>query len=183
MIRWNQSHSPRALSLRHLIHVFVGVGLWVWAIGVAPQARSANLELGIGVSSVHEGRNVPAIRATYVDEWSYSVHTSGVRTSVYAQNAWALSAHRRLLQGELGWFNFDLGVGAGAALIDRRYRTSTTSAIETQTEGVLGPSASLRWSAGPVVLGFDALFGLQPSLQHLALNYQDVTHVTLGVRW
>jgi len=176
LIRWNQTRPTRLSGL-------IGLSLVACALGSALKAQSASLELGVGVSSVHEGRNVPALRATYVDDWSYSLHSSGARTSVYAQNAWALSAHRRLLQGEIGWFKFDLGVGAGAALIDRRYRRSTTSAIETQTEGVVGPSASLRWSVGPVVLGFDALFGLQPSLQHLALNYQDVTHVTLGVRW
>jgi hypothetical protein len=139
--------------------------------------------VGVGVSSVHEGRVIPALRASYGEEWSTSLHSSGLRTSVYAQNAWAASVHRRLVQGDLGWFKFNFSAGAAAALIDRRYRTSTTSAIQTQTEGVLGPSASLRWSTGPIFLCFEAIFGLQPSLQHIALNYQDVTHVTLGVRW
>lgn len=173
---------PIQRELRVARELVMGAAFAALALLAGPSAL-ASVEVGVGLSSVHEGRAIPALRATYGENWVYSLHSSGTRTSVYAQNAWSASVSRLAQQGDLGWLKFDLNIGGAFALIDRRYRTSTTSEISSQSEFVVGPSATLRWRLGPVVLGFEAIFGLRPSLQHLALNFQDVTHVTLGVRW
>ncbi len=75
-----------------------------------------------------------------------------------------------------------IGAGVGGTYIVRSYRPSPTDPTETVNEHVLGPHFLLKFEFGPTFLAFDTVLGLTHQIQqHIFLNFQDVSHVTLGL--
>jgi hypothetical protein len=139
-------------------------------------------ELGVGLSSVTSGRSVPALKASaFIGDWKLTGASTGVRTSVYAQNAWSLALLYEGIAAHDGSLDFRAHFGAGAALQTTAYRTSPTAGSSMTHDVALGPAWSLTASAGPFFLSFDGILGLRNVLQHVALNFQDVALVSIGV--
>ena len=142
----------------------------------------ASIDLGVGASSFTTGRPAPAL-AIGLDNgsWGALYRSSGVQTTIYAQNAWTVAGFKIVYSENLGITHPSIGVGLGATYINRSYRRSLTSDIESYGESVLGPHFYLKIQLGPAYLGFDTLLGLTSNIvQHLVLNFQDVSHITVG---
>lgn len=75
-----------------------------------------------------------------------------------------------------------LGFRFGGSYILRTYWESLTAEIETSKKYAIGPALIAKFQLGPLYLGFDTVLGLNKQFfQHLVLNFQDVSHVTIGV--
>ena len=143
----------------------------------------ADYDFGLGTSSVTSGRPVPAVALGYSnDSWGLVYRSTGVQTPIYAQNAW-MGAWDLIWPKEQMWFmDATIGVGAGAAYVLGAYRESLTATTEYKSDVIVGPHLYLKLKVGAVYLGFDTILGLTSNVvQHLVLNFQDVSHVTVGV--
>lgn len=143
----------------------------------------ATVDVGVGTSSFTAGRAVPALALGFeASSWSALYRSVGVRTPIYAQNAWLVAGHMVKHTENLGAMEATLSAGVGAAHFVRAYRNSPASPTETQSESAFGPHLAMKVKYGPVYLGFDTLLGLTSQIpQHLVLNFQDLSHVTLGI--
>ena len=143
----------------------------------------AGIDIGIGSSSFTGGRPVPTL-AIGVDagHWGLLYRGVGVQTSIYAQNAWTLAAYETVYSEKFGNLSSSIGAGAGGSYILRTFRSAPTDDLESTHEYVIGPHLCLKFEFGPVHLGFDTLLGLTRQIvQHLALNFQDMSNVTIGM--
>lgn len=143
----------------------------------------ASYDFGVGASSFTAGRPVPALALGYDgDSWGAIYRSVGVRTTIYAQNAWTLAGHRYKYKESLGPINASIGAGLGLAYMTRAYRDSPTATVETTNESAIGPHLALKLNYGYFYFGWDTLLGLTPQImQHIALNFQDLSHVTIGI--
>ncbi len=83
----------------------------------------------------------------------------------------------------LGFVRASMGIGAGASYIVRSFRGSPSADLVYDYDPVVGPLFYFRLKMGPVYLAWDTVLGLNASswYQHAALNFQDVSHVSLGL--
>jgi hypothetical protein len=140
------------------------------------------VDIGIGTSSVTGGRPVPALGVGLeIENWGMLLRSEGVQTTIYSQNAWTLAGYKTIFSENIGILGSSIGAGFGATYILRSYRESLTSEMETTKEYVLGPHLSVKFQLSFFYLGFDTLLGVTKQItQHLVLNFQDVSHVTIG---
>lgn len=143
----------------------------------------ADYDFGLGASSVTSGRPVPAVALGYDnDSWGLVYRSTGVQTPIYAQNAWMGAWDLKWANEQMWFMDATIGVGAGAAYVLSGYRESLTASTEFKSDVIVGPHLYLKVKVGPVYLGFDTILGLTSKVvQHLVLNFQDVSHVTIGV--
>lgn len=143
----------------------------------------AGFDFGIGTSSITSGRPSPALAlGAESGEWGIFYRSVGVQTTVYAQNAWTLGGYKKVLNEPIGPFGASAGAGLGATHLLRTYRDSPTSSIETESDTVVGPQFHVKFQYGIFYLGFDTLLGLTSRVeQHITLNFQDVSHFTIGI--
>jgi hypothetical protein len=156
---------------------------WIYLLLFFSTQGHSAVDLGIGSSSFTGGRPVPAL-AVGVDlgNWGALYRSVGVQTSIYSQNAWTFGAYKSIYTDKSGSLGSSVGAGLGGTYILRTFRKSPNDSIETTKEYVLGPHLSLKFDLGPVFLSFDTLLGLSRQIvQHLVLNFQDVSHVTIGI--
>jgi len=139
--------------------------------------------MGVGSSSFTAGRPALALALGYdADTWGAMYRSVGVRTTIYAQNAWTLAAHPYKYKENIGPIEASVSGGLGAAYMLRSFRDSPSAANETTKETAIGPHLALKFRYGVFYFGFDTLLGLTPQvLQHLVLNFQDLSHVTIGI--
>lgn len=144
---------------------------------------SAAFDLGIGSSSITSGRPAPALAINWSSStWGALYRSVGVQTAVYAQNAWTIAAYKPIATEKLGPITNEIGAGLGGAYILRTYRFTGNADITTERDYAIGPHLTLKLSYGAFYLGFDTLLGLTSKVvQHLVLNFQDVSHTTLGI--
>lgn len=140
------------------------------------------IDVGVGTSSFTGGRPAPALAVGLeYDSWGMLVRSVGVQTTIYSQNAWTVAAYKNIFSEKTGILGVSAGAGFGGTYILRTYRTSLISEIENNKEYVLGPHLSAKFQLGFFYLGFDTLLGITKSIQqHILLNFQDVSHVTIG---
>lgn len=140
------------------------------------------VDVGIGTSSVTGGRPIPALGVGLeIADWGVLLRSEGVQTTIYSQNAWTVAAYKTVFSENMGILGSSIGAGFGGTYILRTYRESLASEIETTKEYVLGPHLSAKFQLSFFYLGFDTLLGLTKQIQqHLVLNFQDVSHVTIG---
>ncbi|MBL7545985.1 MAG: hypothetical protein JNL11_19355 [Bdellovibrionaceae bacterium] len=140
------------------------------------------VDFGVGTSSVTGGRPVPSLAVGLeIDNWGMLLRSEGVQTTIYSQNAWTVAGYKTVFSEKFGIVGSSVNAGFGGAHILRTYRESLTSEIETTKEYVLGPHLAVKFQLGFLYLGFDTLLGLTKQItQHLTLNFQDVSHVTIG---
>lgn len=143
----------------------------------------ASVDIGIGSSSFTAGRPIPALALGFDgDSWGAIYRSVGVRTTVYAQNAWMLAGHPYKFKENLGMFEGSISAGLGAASMVRAYRDSPSAATASKNEFVFGPQFALKVRYGYFYFGFDTLLGLNSQIvQHVVLNFQDLAHVTFGI--
>lgn len=140
------------------------------------------VDLGVGTSSFTGGRPIPAL-ALGIEVAGYGVlfRGAGVQTTIYAQNSWTFAAYKQVYREQSGMLAASLGAGLGGAYIVRSYKRSLDSEAQNTYENVIGPHFSAKFEVGVIYLGFDTVLGLTKKiLQHVALNFQDMSHVTLG---
>lgn len=139
-------------------------------------------EIGLGTSSIFAGRPVPALALGYYGErWGALYRSAGVQTPIYAQNAWSLAGLRIFHDVKFGPGTSEVGAGLGVTSVLRAYRPSLTSPVEKTQETIVGPHFMVKVNLGYFYFGFDTLLGLSSQIeQHIALNFRDVSHVTLG---
>lgn len=163
--------------------IILVLGLLAGAVVEVAQAAdsSHDFELGMGISSVTSGRLIPALKASaYLDKWELTVSSVGVRTSVYAQNAWTFGVLRELEGDSNSWLAWRAHVGVAGAYFVSALRDDPSAPTRTTTDFVAGPAWSLTFAIGPALLSFDAIHGLRDPVQHLFLNFQDVYLVSVG---
>lgn len=143
----------------------------------------AMIDIGVGSSSVTGGRSAPAVAlGLEYDSWGILARSVGVQTTIYAQNAWTVGAYKNIYNEKFGILGSSIGFGLGGSYIFRTFRESLTADIETSKEYALGPVLIAKFQLGPLYLGFDTVLGITKQIvQHLVLNFQDVSHVTIGV--
>jgi hypothetical protein len=88
---------------------------------------------------------------------------------------------QELLAAKFGNLDLLAHGGFGAAVLSSSYRPSISSATEVTNDYVLGPAWSVTLLLGPAFVSFDAILGLRDFIQHIALNFQDVALVSVGV--
>ena len=145
---------------------------------------AAQWDLGTGFSSVTSGRYVPTLALGVQSEsWGLLYRSLGARTPVYSQNAWAAGGHFVLMDEKFGWASASMGVGAGAVYIVRSFRGSPSADSVYNYDPVLGPLFVFRVKVGPVFVSWDIVLGLSSDsfFQNAVLNFQDVSHVSLGL--
>lgn len=140
------------------------------------------VDIGIGTSSVTGGRPIPALGVGLeIENWGMLLRSEGVQSTIYSQNAWTVAGYKTIFSENVGILETSIGAGFGVSYILRTYRDSLTSEIETTKEYVLGPHLAVKFQLSFFYLGFDTLLGLTKQIQqHLVLNFQDVSHVTIG---
>lgn len=143
----------------------------------------AMINIGVGSSSVTGGRSAPAVAlGLEYDNWGFLARSVGVRTPIYAQNAWTAGVYKNIYNEKIGFLNSAVGFGFGGSYIYRTYRESLVAEIESSSEYAIGPALIAKFQIGPIYLGFDTVLGITKQIvQHLTLNFQDVSHVTIGV--
>lgn len=143
----------------------------------------ASFDFGLGSSSFTAGRPVPALALGYDgDSWGAMYRSVGVQTPIYAQNAWTVAGHRYKLKENFGSIQGSISAGLGASYMVRAFRDSPTAEVESTKEYIFGPHFSLKLQWGYAYFGFDTLLGLHPQIQqHILLNFQDMSHVTVGM--
>lgn len=143
----------------------------------------ATIDIGVGTSSFTSGRAAPAL-ALGVDtgNWGLLYRSVGVQTTIYAQNSWTLAGLKNIYNEKNGVLNSSLGAGLGASYMMRSYRQTPTATTDSYNETVIGPHLMFKMQFGPMFLAFDTLLGLSTNIvQHVVLNFQDVSHVTFGI--
>ncbi|MGE0634725.1 MAG: hypothetical protein AB7O96_20095 [Pseudobdellovibrionaceae bacterium] len=143
----------------------------------------AVFDFGVGTSSVTAGRAIPSLALEAgSDSWGLLYRSEGVRTTIYSQNAWTLAGYKTAHTEKVGDITASIRAGLGATYLVRGYRSSPTAKTETETEHVIGPHLSVKFQYGAIFFGLDTLLGLTKDItQHLALNFQDVSHLTFGI--
>ncbi|MBN8540536.1 MAG: hypothetical protein J0L82_09130 [Deltaproteobacteria bacterium] len=143
----------------------------------------ASFDFGIGASSITSGRPSPALAlGAESTEWGVLFRSVGVQTTVYAQNAWTLGGYKKILNEPMGPFAVSAGAGLGATYMLRDYRDSPSASNETESDAIVGPQFLVKFQYGVFYLGFDTLLGLTSRFeQHITLNFQDVSHITVGM--
>lgn len=142
----------------------------------------ATIDIGIGTSSFTAGRAAPAL-ALGVDtgNWGLLYRSVGVQTTIYAQNSWTLAGLKNIYTEKLGAMNASMGAGLGTSYMMRSFRQSPTATTDSYNETVIGPHLMFKIQFGPGFLAFDTLLGLSSNIvQHIVLNFQDVSHITVG---
>lgn len=149
-----------------------------------PFYSRATLSIGAGTSSFTYGRAAPSLNLAFESDskWSFEYQSEGVQTTVYSQNAWTLAGYKTLQETKSGILGATIGAGLGASYIMSTYRTSPTATTEKNYDYVVGPYLSAKFNIGIFFIGFNTLLGLTSEIQqHIFLNYQELSHVTLGV--
>ncbi len=145
---------------------------------------SAALDLGVGTSSFVAGRAIPSL-AVGLDAggWGIDYRGVGAQTTVYAQNASTVGIYKIFVTEPLPIGEAIVGAGLGGAYITRTYRESPTSSIRKQTENVGGFYLALRYRVSFFYFGADSVLGLTPSniWPNVTLNFQDMSHITIGI--
>lgn len=142
----------------------------------------ATIDIGVGTSSFTAGRAAPAL-ALGVDtgNWGLLYRSVGVQTTIYAQNSWTLAGLKNIYTEKLGAMNASMGAGLGTSYMMRSFRQSPTATTDSYNETVIGPHLMFKIQFGPGFLAFDTLLGLSSNIvQHIVLNFQDVSHITVG---
>lgn len=143
----------------------------------------ASIDIGLGTSSFTYGRAIPSLNVAYAStKWSVIFQSEGVRTTIYAQNAWTIAGYKNIQQDRLGSGAASIGGGLGATYILRTYRDSLTANLEDVSEYVVGPYVTTKYEYGKFFVGFNILLGLTSKIQdHILLNFQDMSHIVFGL--
>lgn len=151
---------------------------------LSPLHSEAKLNIGAGTSSFTYGRAVPSLSLAIETDssWNLEYQSEGVQTTVYSQNAWTLAGYKTVHNIRSGVLGASIGTGLGTSYILRVYRTSTTASTEKESDYVIGPYLSTQFNIGMFFIGFNTLLGLTKDVQqHILLNYQEVSHIIIGV--
>lgn len=151
---------------------------------LVPFSSHATLNVGLGTSSFTYGRAVPSLNLGFEMEskWNIEYQGEGAQTTAYSQNAWTLAGYKTVQENQNGILGASIGIGLGASYILQAYRTSPTAITEKNSDTVVGPYLSAKFSLGTFYIGFSTLLGLTSEIhQHILLNYQELSHVTIGV--
>lgn len=143
----------------------------------------ATIDIGVGTSSYTSGRAAPAL-ALGVDtgNWGLLYRSVGVQTTIYSQNSWTIAGIKNIYAEKMGITTAFMGAGLGTCYILRSYRQSPSSTTDSYNETVIGPHLLFKIQFGPAFLAFDTLLGLSTNIvQHILLNFQDVSHITFGI--
>lgn len=157
---------------------------WFFALLLLPLCSEARLNIGAGTSSFTYGRSVPSLNLAIETDsgWNLEYQGEGVQTTIYSQNAWTLGGYKTVHSIRGGLLGSSIGAGLGTSYILRTYRTSTTAPTDTESDYVIGPYLSVKFNIGMFFIGFNTLLGLTKEIQqHILLNYQEVSHITIGV--
>lgn len=141
-------------------------------------------DIGVGSSSVTYGRPIPSLSLAFDTDskWSYEYQSEGVQTTIYSQNSWTLAGYKTFHENRNGILGATIGAGIGATYILRTFRDSPTATIEQDNDFAMGPFLSAKFKIGRFFLAFNTLLGLTSEVQqHIFLNYQEVSHIVIGV--
>ncbi len=143
----------------------------------------ASIDFGLGTSSFTYGRAVPSLNVSVESAlWGLTYQSEGVQTPIYAQNAWTVSGYRIVQADKFSLGDLSIGAGLGASYIVRSYRSSLTAKEERVSEYVIGPYFCAKYEIGFFFIGFNTLLGITSQIQeHVLLNFQDMSHITLGI--
>ncbi len=143
----------------------------------------ASIDIGVGTSSFTSGRAAPALAlGVDIGNWGLLYRSVGVQTTIYSQNSWTLAGIKNIYTEKMGITTAFMGAGLGTCYIMRSYRESPSSVTDSYNETVIGPHLLFKIQLGPAFLSFDTLLGLSTNIiQHMALNFQDVSHISLGI--
>jgi hypothetical protein len=143
----------------------------------------ATVDVGAGTGSFAAGRPILSL-ALGADGADYGglYRSEGVRTTAYAQNAWTGAFYKKVNSDKFSIGSFMAGVGFGVSYMIRSYKDPNASDTDVVRDSAFGPHFIVRYTIGPVFLSFDTLLGLTTDIaEHIALNFQDVSHVSIGV--
>ncbi len=145
----------------------------------------ADVALGAGVSSETSGRVVPALNLAVLGKsFGLSAFSTGVKTTLYYESGYVLSALYLWQPGEILSGPVTAGLGLGFYYSKRGYRPGPSAALEEDEDSTGGPSFRAEWKfLGPFYLSAECLFGLRTPINLLVLSAQDVAHLTFGVRF
>ena len=141
----------------------------------------ADVDLGVGMTSVI-GRYVPAASGAYVsDTWMMSGSTTGVRSSVYYVSAYTLAGYYSWKAGDFWWGPLYAGFGGGVGYSQRGYRNGTSASLSNDTDLNIGPAFRLTWMIlGSCYVNFDAIWGV--GIPSIELAGQDNVIFSIGWR-
>jgi hypothetical protein len=147
-------------------------------------SMATTVSLGAGTSSFTYGRAVPSLNlAVDTDsKWGVEYQSEGVQTTIYSQNAWTVAGYKIVQENQTGILGAAIGIGLGGSYMLRTYRTSLTANTEKSSDTAVGPYFSAKFKVGIFYIGFNTLLGLTSSVQeHIVLNFQEMSHLTVGV--
>lgn len=147
------------------------------------QARSDVL-IGTGVSNVTQGRVSPMLYGG-IDQpkWAVLASALGVNHPLYYQSTYQIGAYLQSEFGEFIWGEIRAGAGLGILYSSRGYREDVDLAVQERDDIVFGPVMRVRWDVAPMsFIGVESLYGVR-SVNTLALSFQHVTNLVLGVRF
>ena len=143
----------------------------------------ANIEMGAGINSAHSGRTVTTL-SLGVNSGSVggTFFTSGTQSTYSYQSTYALNIYKIKKAGDLigGVVNFGYGFGGSYSKHGLKDLNATESV--TKSDFVLGPSLRLNWILFKhLYINMEGIYGLRGLFSHLALNFQDVVFLGVGV--
>ena len=160
--------------------------LMILMLGVLPAGPGDAVDLGIGLSSSMDGRNVPALAAALPvgTSWVISGTSAGVRTKAYLHNTYTLSLLQRakIPSGYLGTINLGIGLGMHYGFRTFAAPTGDGDTREFKDQDVdVGPAFRLAFHPlERFFWGFDFVMGLGPGV--LGLGFADSGVFMVGVR-
>lgn len=145
----------------------------------------SSVEVGTGFNSAHSGRVVPSLNIALVSADSViSFYSSGVQNSYYYHSSYSLTYFKSKSVGDVFNFPVSFGVGLGINLSERGFDENASSNVEKDSDFVIGPAIRVHWQMFSLMyLSLETIYGIRDIGSHLALNFQDVTSLSVGVRF
>lgn len=142
-------------------------------------------EVGTGFNSAHSGRLVPSLNIALISvDSTISFYSSGVQNSYYYHSSYSLTYFKSKNVGEIFSFPVSFGAGVGINLSERGFDENASSNVEKDSDFVIGPAIRVNWQMlSMMYLSLESIYGIRDIGSHLALNFQDVTSFSIGLRF
>lgn len=145
--------------------------------------------VGAGTSSATSGRIRPGLYGAFeTDSISISAFTTGTNNYYSYHSSYYGGFFLNTVKDGFWWGDIIGGFGLGMLYSERGFQDGDADDLTVTSDFVMGPSFRMSWNfAGPVFLGLEALFGIDPTSQgifnHITLNFQDFVIMNAGVRF
>lgn len=139
------------------------------------------------MSSTTGGRKIPLLYiGTESKNYGISFSSIGYKNTLSYISAWNLNVYSLYHPEKLWWGDLQAGFGLGFFYYEEGFKNDLKDQGAVKTNYTAGPSLRVLWSiAGPIYLGLEAVYGIQPQFlaNHLLLSTQDTVQFLLGVEF